>query len=101
MISSHFSFLPHIREAAREVVSKLQLDDRQQDRQQDFQQDLQQNRQKDLRQDRQKDRQQDLRLDKKQQDTFYVGVHVRYIENFLVIFIYRICHKNALFGRHS
>ena len=77
MISSHFSFLPHIREASREVVSKLQLDDRQQDRQQDFQQDLQQNRQKDLRQDRQKDRQQDLRLDKKQQDTFYVGVHVR------------------------
>ena len=97
MISSHFSFLPHIREAAREIVSKLQLDDRQQD----FQQDLQQNRQKDLRQDRQKDRQQDLRLDKKQQDTFYVGVHVRYIEIFLVIFIYRICHKNALFGRHS
>ena len=89
MISSHFSFLPHIREAAREVVSKLQLDDRQQDRQQDFQH------------NRQKDRQQDLRLDKKQQDTFYVGVHVRYIENFLVIFIYRICHKNALFGRHS
>ena len=75
--------------------------DFQQDRQQDFQQDLQQNRQKDLRQDRQKDRQQDLRLDKKQQDTFYVGVHVRYIEKNLVIFIYRICHKNALFGRHS
>ena len=61
--------MPHIREAAREVVSKLQLDDLQQDRQQDLRQDLQQERQQDL--------QQDLRLDKKQQDTFYVGVHVR------------------------
>ena len=45
--------MPHIREAAREIVAKLQLEDPQQVRQQD------------------------LRLDKKQQDTFYVGVHVR------------------------
>ena len=78
MISSHFSFLPHIREAAREIVAKLQLDDLQQDLRQDRQLDKkQQDLQQDLQQDHQQDLRQDLRLDKKQQDTFYVGVHVR------------------------